>query len=138
MGIEMNGTEYIVAIIGGAKCPVMSRVKMGIEERKNGHTLVVTNTKRNRAHEDLNGADVASIRRGTVGLSQTHGFTKLLLGDGSRGVDFVSQNDERNVAQLVGGKKALLRKTKKVDTNSIAGTNRYDGVTGLAREKKKK
>ena len=92
---------------------------MNLDElREPVESLLVTDAAGHRAHENLNGANVATIRSRTIGLLQAHSLTQLLLRDGSRGIDFVTQNNEGDVTQLVGTEKTLNTSKTNIQFNT--------------------
>lgn len=94
MDVKGRGMGTREAIVSGKK-----------GERR--RTFLVTKTARYRAHEHFDGADIASIRRGTVSLIESHGLAELLFRDCAGSVDFVAENNEGHVAEFISRQETL-------------------------------
>lgn len=72
-------------------------------------TIAVSLLHDNRAHKDLNGAHVFQWDLALAGgLDQPKSRAELLLGNGARGVNLISENQEGNTLQLLNSKQSLM------------------------------
>src|SRR5688572_14690870 len=93
--------------------------KMGLincSKRKNlvescsflGHTITISLLHDNRAHKDLNRANVLQWDLALAcGLEQSKSRAKIFFRDGEGGINLVSKDQEGNMFQLLDGKKGL-------------------------------
>ena len=106
---------------------VISSVYLHLQEvGQPTETLGVSSALHNRAHVSLNGADTVSNLSILSGGINTKSLLELGLGHGTGLVNLVSENEERDLGELISGQKFVKFLTRLLETGLVGTVDEED------------